>query len=82
MRKKLIFFTKEMFFLVFALFVFFESEEILSLRELLDTARMARSFRSNSEELKMPLYLQLEPKSYYSDGIVIENEDVIISGSA
>ena len=48
----------------------------LSLREIIDNGRT--SFRRNNG--KGPMYIQLEAKSYFSDGIVIKNEDIIING--
>lgn len=48
----------------------------LSLREIIDNGRT--SFRRNNG--KGSMYIQLEAKSYFSDGIVIENEDIIING--
>ena len=69
-----------MILLVFTLFALFENSEILSLRAILDSARFSRNMRINSEDIKTPLRIQLEAKEYYSDGILIENEDLIISG--
>ena len=46
--------------------------EAESLRSILESGR---SNRKNE-----PLHIQLEAKQYYSDGIEIENEDLILSG--
>ena len=68
-------------FLILAVISFFRSQEFEtpeapeSLRALLD---QRHSFRANGGT--GPFHLQLEAKAYYSDGIVIENEDIIISG--
>ena len=53
----------------------FDTEAPESLRALLD---QRHTFRANGGT--GPFHLQLEAKAYYSDGIVIENEDIIISG--
>ena len=48
-----------------------------SLRDVLD--RVFTHRRANSDQ-KDPYFVQLEGKSYYSDGITIEDKDVIIAG--
>lgn len=52
-----------------------DSDAPESLRALLD---QRHAFRANGNT--GPFHLQLEAKTYYSDGITIENDDVIISG--
>lgn len=64
--------------LLLALIVSFfaqDSDAPESLRALLD---QRHAFRANGNT--GPFHLQLEAKTYYSDGITIENDDVIISG--
>ena len=57
----------------------YSNEPPISLREIIDTGRTA--FRKNSlNGIDKPLHIQLEAKTYFSDGIVIENENFIISG--
>lgn len=75
-----------MFFSLLSLFMIIVTEDYAyiqsadeapeSLRALLD---QRFSYRANGNS--GPFHLQLEAKTYYSDGIVIENEDIIISGA-
>ena len=64
--------------IILAVISFFFAQDVdapESLRALLD---QRHAFRANGNT--GPFHLQLEAKAYYSDGIVIENDDVIISG--
>ena len=60
---------------VISLFHAQDSDTPESLRALLD---QRHAWRSNGNSGSF--HLQLEAKTYYADGITIENDDIIVSG--